>query len=208
VPVLSDAAWDRIADALTERALYAAQLLAGEMPTDIEDVFATADATLFPSARRELIAHCSCPDWAEPCKHSAAVCYLLGERFDEDPFLMFELRGRDRCTITTALRERRATIEGGLEPAEDRDEDRGATQARDLEPEAEDFRQHPERFWALPSALESLGMSFVPPERDALPIKRLGAPPFAPEPGEFIWTMEQAYKLISDEARRLVLEDA
>jgi uncharacterized Zn finger protein len=204
VPVLSDAAWDRIVEALTERALYAAQLLDGEMPTDIEDVFATAGATLFPSAQGELIAGCSCPDWAELCKHSAAVCYLLGERFDEDPFLMFALRGRDRRAITTALRERRSAFARG-EQAEDEHEERGDNQIRNLEPE--DVRQHPERFWVPPSDLESLSMNFDPPELDALPIKRLGAPTFAPEPGEFMRTMEQAYKLISDEAHHLALED-
>ena len=41
---------------------------------------------LFPGAARELSLDCSCPDGAVPCKHFAAMFYLLAEAFDEDPF--------------------------------------------------------------------------------------------------------------------------
>jgi len=50
-----------------------------------------------------------------PCKHLAAVCYVLAERFDADPFAMLALRGRDRETLLADLRERRA--EAGPAPA-------------------------------------------------------------------------------------------
>src|SRR6266567_2741324 len=63
--------------------------------------------SLFPTAARELETDCSCPDWANPCKHIAAVYYLLAERFDEDPFLIFKLRGRTKDEIIQALREKR-----------------------------------------------------------------------------------------------------
>jgi uncharacterized Zn finger protein len=63
--------------------------------------------SLLPAAQRDLATDCSCPDWSNPCKHIAAVHYLLGERFDEDPFLMFELRGRSKEALLAVLRERR-----------------------------------------------------------------------------------------------------
>src|SRR5260370_12044878 len=104
---LSDAEWERVIDAMASEALYAARLLSGEMPEQIEDVFAAAGTSLFPTDSSDMRTTCSCPDTANPCKHIAAVHYLLGERFDEDPFLMFLLRGRSRDEIVAALRERR-----------------------------------------------------------------------------------------------------
>jgi hypothetical protein len=53
--------------------------------------YAAAKASLFPTARADLETECSCPDYANPCKHIAAVYYLLGEEFDRDPFLLFRL---------------------------------------------------------------------------------------------------------------------
>ena len=73
-----------------------AKLLAGEMPHDIERVFNQADVSLFPQKHDDLRTSCSCPDEANPCKHIAAVYYLLGEEFDRDPFLLFRLRGLDQ----------------------------------------------------------------------------------------------------------------
>lgn len=49
-----------------------------------------------PSPCQDLKTECSCPDWSNPCKHIAAVYYLLGEEFDRDPFLIFRLRGMER----------------------------------------------------------------------------------------------------------------
>ncbi len=91
---LTDAEWDKVIDALAEQAIFSAQLLAGEMPQDIEQAFERAQVSLFPSKRGDLETSCSCPDYSNPCKHIAATHYILGERFDEDPFLIFRLRGR------------------------------------------------------------------------------------------------------------------
>ena len=114
---LSDRQWDKVLDALAEQAIFAAQLLNGEMPADIEEVFEAVQVPLFPASRGDLKTDCSCPDWANPCKHIAAVYYLLGERFDEDPFLLFELRGRSQEEIAAALRERRAVEVKAVEAA-------------------------------------------------------------------------------------------
>ena len=70
-----------------------------------------SDGSGFPEQRRDLQMSCSCPDSAVPCKHLAAVYYVLAEWLDRDPFLLFELRGRDRDALLTALRERHAPEE-------------------------------------------------------------------------------------------------
>src|SRR6202171_5289451 len=81
---------------LAENAWYTAKLLSGEMPDDIEDVFALLGLSLFPATARELSLDCSCPDHAVPCKHLAATFYLLAESFDDDPFAILAWRGRER----------------------------------------------------------------------------------------------------------------
>src|SRR2546425_1441441 len=105
---LSDQDWDKVTDAMASQAIFAAKLLAGEMPNTIEEAFASVHVSLFPTALRELNTDFSCPDWANPCKHIAAVYYLLAERFDEDPFLIFKLRGRTKEQIIAVLRDKRA----------------------------------------------------------------------------------------------------
>ncbi|GAC1651341.1 MAG: hypothetical protein NVS4B8_26210 [Herpetosiphon sp.] len=114
MPVLSEEQWEQAADRMAEQAIFAAKLLAGEMPQEIEEAFTAADLSLFPQRSRDLVTDCSCPDYANPCKHIAAVYYLLGERFDEDPFLIFQLRGRTREQIIAALRARRASASASI----------------------------------------------------------------------------------------------
>lgn len=99
--------WARVEQALADSAWYAAQLLAGEMPADIEDLFGDLGLPLFPAAAADLTLDCSCPDSAVPCKHLAAVFYLMAEKFDEDPFAVFAWRGREREELLDNLRAAR-----------------------------------------------------------------------------------------------------
>ncbi len=103
------AQWARLERALAEKAWYAAQLLSGAMPDDLEQVFAEAGLPLFPAAGKDMSMDCSCPDWGVPCKHVAAVCYLLAESFDEDPFRILAWRGRERDDLLTNLRALRSS---------------------------------------------------------------------------------------------------
>ena len=106
-------------------AWYAARLLAGEMPDDIEDVFAGLGLSLFPATARELSLDCSCPDSAVPCKHLAATFYLLAESFDDDPFAILAWRGREREDLLANLQA--ARTDGP--PAADRGERAGVALA-------------------------------------------------------------------------------
>ncbi len=90
-------------ESLSHQPLFAAKLLSGEMPDDIEYVFHDLALSLFPSKYIDLKTECSCPDWSNPCKHIAAVFYLLGEEFDRDPFLLFQLRGITRDEFLARL---------------------------------------------------------------------------------------------------------
>jgi uncharacterized Zn finger protein len=105
---LSDEIWARAVRAMASRAAYAARLLSGEMPPDIDETFRRSGGSLFPVQTRDLTTECSCPDWANPCKHVAAVHYVLAEFLDRDPFLLFELRGRGKDDVLAALRRLRA----------------------------------------------------------------------------------------------------
>ncbi|MGH7765246.1 MAG: SWIM zinc finger family protein [Candidatus Dormibacteraceae bacterium] len=104
---LSDVDWRRAELAMSRRALFAAKLLAGEMPQQIEEAFTECRLSLFPASGRELASGCTCPDWASPCKHVAAVFYLFAEALDEDPFLAFTWRGRTREQLVERLRSLR-----------------------------------------------------------------------------------------------------
>jgi uncharacterized Zn finger protein len=107
MPVVPDDDWDRIVAALGAQAGYAARMLAGELPHEVEDVFSAEGASLFPAPHARLTTDCTCPDWANPCKHVAAVCYLVAETFDRDPFAVLAWRGRDREAVLAQLRRLR-----------------------------------------------------------------------------------------------------
>ncbi|MGH3194642.1 MAG: SWIM zinc finger family protein, partial [Streptosporangiaceae bacterium] len=101
---LTTAQWRRVLEKLASQALFRAKLLAGEMPHEIEEVFSECGTPLFPRSAADLDMHCSCPDWGVPCKHLAAVCYVLAEEFDRDPFGMLAWRGKGRDDLLAALR--------------------------------------------------------------------------------------------------------
>ena len=109
--VLTESEWDAIEAVMASRAVFAARLLADEMPEEIEEAFADSSTSLFPTSLDEINSACSCPDWENPCKHIAAVYYLLAEAFDVDPFLMFAWRGRGKDEVLTGLRARRRRAE-------------------------------------------------------------------------------------------------
>jgi uncharacterized Zn finger protein len=104
VTPLTKPQWRKVEQALAARALFRAKLLAGEMPREIEEVFADCGTPLFPRSAKDLEMSCSCPDWGVPCKHLAAVCYVLAEAFDLDPFGILAWRGRSREDLLASLR--------------------------------------------------------------------------------------------------------
>jgi uncharacterized Zn finger protein len=198
---LTEAEWAAVADAMAAEALYAARLLSGEMPERIEDAFRAAGVTLFPTDVSDLETDCTCPDWANPCKHVAAVHYLLGERFDADPFLIFVLRGRTRQAIVEALRARRGS---GSAAAGETPEAPPAEAAEDATPP---LAESLGAFWSSAVDLADFHVTFDAPPLDALPVKRLGPACFWQGPGDFEALMEARYRAIGTHAYDLAIGD-
>ncbi len=185
VKTLTKSDWKKVSASLSKEAIFAARLLAGEMPENIEDVFKRAGVSLFPGTSKDLRTECSCPDWSNPCKHIAAVYYLLGEEFDRDPFLIFKLRGMDRDRLVGLLHE-----EAPAEPAA------AGAPAPTVEPQP--LATAPAAFWGeavVPE--EPVGEARIPPVAAALP-KRLGSFPFWRAEENFLAAMETIYQNASD----------
>jgi uncharacterized Zn finger protein len=198
---LSDRQWDAVLDALAEQALFSAQLLNGEMPPDIEKVFDAVQVPLFPETSGDMETDCTCPDWANPCKHVAAVYYLLGERFDEDPFLLFELRGRSEEEVAAALRQRRAQ---GLETLGEAPVPYvpGAIEAVET-PALEECLDD---YWTLDARAEDLALNVALPEVDMALLKRLGVPDFVE--GKGFWAqMARVYEGVAERALQVAFAE-
>ncbi len=104
----SDEQWGYVIEELSHQAIFAAKLLAGEMPQTIEEAFTASGLSLFPFSKFDIHSQCDCPDPVNPCKHIGAVYYLLGDTFSRDPFMLFELRGRTKQQIIDDLRQLRS----------------------------------------------------------------------------------------------------
>jgi uncharacterized Zn finger protein len=165
VEPLSELAWEQVMGALAGRPILMAQLLAGEMPQDIEQVFASVGLSLFPDRAMDLEMDCSCPDWASVCKHLAAVHYILAERFDEDPFLIFRLRGRSQEEILSALSQQGRSGHADETPM---------AQHTPAAPLSESL----DTFWEMGEELAHFSTHIAPPQAQYPVLVRLGAPAF------------------------------
>src|SRR5918994_591835 len=113
VRVLDADEWDRVLDAIAAQIGHAAALLDGELLPEVADDVRGVGTDLLPGPG-ELQPRCSCPDWADPCKHAAAVCYLVAGALDADPFSLLLLRGRRRDEVLAGLRARRRSAGVGV----------------------------------------------------------------------------------------------
>jgi uncharacterized Zn finger protein len=183
VKTLSASDWQKLTKVLSRQAIFSAKLLMGEMPLDIEKVFKEAALSLFPDKLKDLKTDCSCPDWSNPCKHIAAVYYLLAEEFDRDPFLIFKLRGMNREDLTVMLSRtgKKTTLRKAKPKQESQNEDEKALTS-DIS-----------KFWNGEAISDDIfGEVRIPPIPAALP-KRLGSFPFWRGEERFLDTMESIY---------------
>lgn len=196
LPPLADTSWAAAIAVLGAKARFAAELLAGEMPKDVDDAFRAGGASLFPRVAGELVTTCSCPDYANPCKHVAATHYVLGAAFDSDPFLLFELRGRAREEVLAATRRAR----GGDEEAP-RPEAEAAPSIKLGKLRAADYDA-----WRGP--MPTLGFSFATPPRSGAVLAALGTPGSWTErasPSDLLGGIVQS---ASTQAQRIAVESA
>lgn len=176
--------WKEVIDEISSVPLYYAAFSSGSVPEDFHEVLAGHDLSLTPKGQGELNTRCSCPDSANPCKHIAAVYYLLGETFDEDPFQLTKIRGRTRDELLEALSGSGSTRnpEGPSSP-----------------PEETPLDTDPEKFWKprpeLPST-ETLNLNHKTRGKPAI-LKLLGVPQFLPNSKKYRRSLEEAYQLVS-----------
>jgi len=100
---LDESEFADLIELLGERARFAAHLLAGYMPDDLDCLFSGATFDIVPDFITQVSCDCDCYDWTSYCKHACAVSYLVAEELDRDPFLLFELRGVSRDLLLAAL---------------------------------------------------------------------------------------------------------
>ncbi len=197
VSTLPEEAWQKVADVLAGQAYYAATLLSGRMPENIEDVFEEAEEPLFPQTGDDLRTDCSCPDWSNPCKHIAAVYYLLGEEFDRDPFLLFRLRGMSREEFMKLVADR------GGHPARSGDPSPGP-EAQEMDPEP--LPLDPEDFWGEDGTGRDVGQAYTPSVQAALP-RGLGKFPLWRGTEKLEDALEDIYKAASPTGMRAFLAE-
>ncbi|MCU0446575.1 MAG: DEAD/DEAH box helicase [Microscillaceae bacterium] len=105
---------DLIINLVSENPFYLSKLLSRDLPEDLFDELASNQIKIFPKNWQDLRAKCSCPDWAVPCKHLAAVLYITANEIDKNPFLIFQTKGLD---IIAELQKRGFAESGQIKSA-------------------------------------------------------------------------------------------
>ena len=205
----TDEDWDCIIQTMSKKAIYTAQLLAGEMPNKIEEVFTANGLSLFPYTLTDVRSRCSCPDKANPCKHIAAVYYQLGDRFSEDPFVIFQLRGRTKEQILEALRCLRSqnskTEEQPLSERLDAENQR-ATPASNSSLSTAPTYTISKTFWQYQEPLESSLVVIVPPSDNKTVLDLLGKMPLPTDDADAAKEyLTQVYQTTSQQAMMAAL---
>ncbi len=173
---LSEQKWEQILNKMAGKALFEAKLLNGELPQEIEEIFEEAGSSLFPKNSSDLEYQCSCKNQNQPCKHVAAVFYLLAERLDEEPFLLFKMRGKSREEVIEAIRKKGYKNKNSPEtPSFDLYRQFGIEMEESL-PDAQ------ENYWEITNLPENWAISIRAPKFSAPVLRRLGPPPFLPSP--------------------------
>lgn len=199
-PRLSETDWRRAEEAMVSRAAFLARLLAGEMPADIEEAFAEASAGLFPTRHDELVPECSCPDWSRPCKHVAAVYFLLAEAFDDDPFLIFTWRGRPRDILIANLR----ALRGSSTPADtDGHDDPWATVEMTETPA---LAARLDSYWDAGPAVRELRLDPRAPVLPSITVRNLGPLDRDVSAASVVDLLTPAYATITTNARAHLLD--
>jgi uncharacterized Zn finger protein len=176
--VLNDDDWGFVLEALSQKARWSAQLLAGVMPEDIERAFAASGKRLFPFKLQEVRSECTCPDKTNPCKHVSAVFYLMGERFSEDPFVLFQLRGRSRAQLLADLAKRRRKVLARQARSRGGDTSPAAGASQPVHPAIRD----PSRWWRYDAALPPDLVVITPAMEGDTGLDAAGPLPLAEEP--------------------------
>ncbi|HZU02454.1 MAG TPA: SWIM zinc finger family protein [Ktedonobacteraceae bacterium] len=205
IKAISATDWTKVIRQIASRADLVTKLLMNEMPDTIDDAFAELGLHLLPHSERDFVTTCSCPDYANPCKHIAGVYYLLASALDKDPFVMFELRGlsRDdlraelmRSPLGQILASALVETEVQVEPVE-------SYYTRPKREAAGKIRSHKE-FWTGARRLPALQAQAAQGSVPALLIKKQGDyPAFWHKDASFIGAMEELYGRVREKNKQI-----
>lgn len=192
---------ERVVAAMADQVRYTAKLLAGELPSNIEDVFAPLGLKLFPAEPQDINPVCSCPDWTKQqpwCKHTVCLTALLAERLGDDPMVIFGLRGMPAQQLIDGLRQKRAVGVQGSGPA---------PVLLQHVPGVSDIPSPPlddsiDSFWEVGRELRDLDTPIEPPTVNCVLLRRLGPSPFPEGRFPLIGLMATCYQLIGEAAVR------
>lgn len=217
--------WEKVVAVMTDQAVYSAKLLAGDLPTNIEDVFVPLGLKLFPTEQTEIAFSCTCAEFqAEDrtrnaskaagetpapalwCKHGACAAYLLAQRLSSDPFVLFKLRGLDGQELLERLRHSRAVANSSkTNPSVYAGRVPGVSDSGPVAFEAT------RDFWELNSELENLETPIEPPPVSHPLLRRLGPSPLtglaksggdAPASFPLVGLLASCYEVISEATLR------
>jgi uncharacterized Zn finger protein len=198
---IRDGDWALLIRHLGSRAAFVSRLLLNEMPENIEKPFELLDLHLLPHGAKDFKTRCSCPDFQNPCKHIAGLCYLLSTRLDQDPFLLFELRGLPREKLFEQLRQ--TPLGKALAQARDAEREEGLrvvnayfTRPQPVPlPESRD----PGAFWVAPKRLPELPET---PAKTAVPALLIRKGGDFPEFWNLSLSFPAAMEMIYDAVRK------
>ena len=219
LPVLDGARWERVIDALSGQALYAAQLLAGNMPPEIEQIFAQAGADLLPASLGEIRHTCSVcapASGGKLCRPLAAVYWQLGEMLAEDPWLLLRWRGRERQGVLGGIHERRNV---GAEPPAAPSTPVAVAETQmaafytpspappalpeDDAPPLDDLVND---YWGRRKVLEELHHHLARPVVELALLRRLGPPTPTPDGQDAYGQLQTVYRRVTDRVWALAFE--
>lgn len=184
----------RVVKAMAARARFAADLLAGRLPEDVEGAFQGTGRTLLPVDAEDVVFRCSCAEVPGPCVHAGALAVLLGDRLQDDPFLVFLLRGVPKEELLEGLQRARTRPERRSVPGADSASPRNTTHP--AEPLSRHVLERPELFYRPGEPVAALRGSYAPPDHPEAVLTRLGPPPFKdPEASRLLVDLHRAIGL-------------
>ncbi|MEL6223485.1 MAG: SWIM zinc finger family protein [Cyanobacteria bacterium J06627_8] len=199
IDAFSSEDWEFVIDTMAQKAIYSAKLLAGELPDDIESVFTSNGLSLFPFALSDVHSRCNCPDPKNPCKHIAAVYYQLGDFFREDPFVLFQLRGRSKAQILEALRRKRSGLSQEETTPESDTHDQSTIDSGSSAAVSSD------QFWKYDEPLDS-SLVVITPSGSSTILDMLGMMPLAPNEAQTIRQhLDSIYQAVGQQAMMTAL---
>lgn len=196
--------WHQVVRAMSDQAMFAAKLLANELPASIDDVLTPLGLKLFASETSEVTPSCTCAEFkaesahgkAAWCKHAACIAYLFAERVASDPFVIFKLKGLDGEELLERLRHTRAVAGSGRS---------GTTVYAGRVPGVSDMpapELTAESFWEAGPELEAMDASVLPPAVHHPLLRRLGPSPLPQAKFPLVGLLASCYEEISAQMLR------